>query len=122
MKKYITMGGGAATVVSLFLPFTEVLGVTVSGFKMGGAAWFYIACGIAAIAAGYIDKRKLYIAAICTGLLIAALAMKYQSDLKTLQTSVGFGLWLLFFSGLATLAGGIMGVLAKKRYVNKVEE
>lgn len=120
MKKYITMGGGIATVISLFLPFTEVMGVTVNGFKMGGAAWFYIASGIMAIVAGYTDKRKLYIAAICTGLLIAALAMMYQSDLKALQTPVRSGLWLLLFSGLVTLAGGIIGSLAKKRYVNTV--
>jgi hypothetical protein len=121
MKKYITIAGGALTVISLLLPFTSVMGVTVNGMKMGGAAWFYIACGIAAVITGYMDKRKFYPAVIVTGLLITGLAMKYQSDLKSLGgASVEFGLWVLLLGGLLTLTGGIMGVLAKKRYVNRV--
>lgn len=121
MKKYITMAGGAAIAVSLLLPFTTAMGITVNGLKMGGAAWFYMVCGLGVIASGYLDKRKFYIAVLIIGLLIAALAMKYQSDVKALQGTVGVGLWLLFFGGLLSLAGGVMGVLAKKKYVNKVD-
>lgn len=61
------------------------------------------------MAIGYIDKKKLYIASMVVGLLVALLAMKYQSDMKVLKKApIGIGLWLMFAAGLIALLGSII--------------
>jgi hypothetical protein len=109
MKKYLTMGGGAALVIAMFLPFTKVYGVTINGLKMGGVAWLYIFCGIGAIAMAYYDKKKLYVAGIIVGLFVALLSMKYQADMSVrTKTPVGIGLWVMLIAGVLILVGSIL--------------
>jgi hypothetical protein len=116
MKKYIILGAGAAIILSMFLPFTSVLGISVSGMKMGGVARFYIVCGIGLIGIALADKRGLYAGAIVIGLIVALLDMKYQSDVKRVASSeVGIGLWVLLLGAVAALVGGVMGVIKKKK-------
>lgn len=114
LHRYLTMAGGALIILSLFLPFTELLGQSVSGLKLQGATKFYIILGVSMVITGFLDKKKsYYIGAVVVGILVVLLSMKYQSDVKKFG-SVGIGLWLLLLSGLVTLAGGITGLLAKK--------
>jgi hypothetical protein len=109
MKKYLTMGGGAALVLAMFLPFTKVYGVTINGLKMGGVAWLYICCGLGAIAMAYYDKKKLYVAGIIVGLFVALLSMKYQADMSVrTKTPVGIGLWVMLMAGVLILVGSIL--------------
>ena len=114
LHRYLTMAGGALIIIALFLPFTELLGQSISGLKLQGATRFYIVLGIGIIITGYLDKKKsYYYGALIVGVLVVLLSMKYQSDVKKFGT-VGIGLLLLLLSGLVTIAGGIAGVLAKK--------
>ena len=114
LHRYLTMAGGALIIIALFLPFTELLGQSVSGLKLQGATKFYIILGIGMIITGYLDKKKsYYYAALIVGVLVVLLSMKYQSDVKKFGT-VGIGLWVLLLSGVITLAGGITGIRNKK--------
>lgn len=114
LHRYLTMAGGALIILSLFLPFTELLGQAVSGLNLQGATKFYIILGVGLIITGFLDmKRNYYIGALLVGILVVLLAMKYQSDVRKFGT-VGVGLWLLLLSGLLTIAGGITGLRAKK--------
>ncbi|HOZ70862.1 MAG TPA: hypothetical protein PK328_15900, partial [Chitinophagaceae bacterium] len=114
LHRYLTMAGGALIIIALFLPFTELLGQSVSGLKLQGATKFYLILGAGMIVLGYLDKKKsYYYAALIVGVLVILLSMKYQSDVKKFST-VGMGLWVLLLSGVITLAGGITGIRSKK--------
>jgi hypothetical protein len=114
LHRYLTVAGGALIIFSLFLPFTELLGQSVSGLKLQGATKFYIILGVGMMITGYLDmKKSYYVGALLVGVLVVLLAMKYQSDVRKFGT-VGVGLWLLLLSGLVTIAGGITGLRAKK--------
>lgn len=114
LQRYLTMAGGALIIIALFLPFTELLGQSVSGLKLQGATKFYLVLGVGMIVLGYLDKKKsYYYGAIVVGVLVILLSMKYQSDVKKFST-VGVGLWILLLSGVITLAGGITGIRNKK--------
>jgi hypothetical protein len=116
MKKYLTMAGGAATILAMFLPFTSVFGISINGLKMGGAGWFYIIAGLGIVAIGYLDKKGFYAAGIIAGALIALLSMKYQSDVKRIgESDIGIGLWLLLAAGLITIVGCVIGFLSKRK-------
>jgi uncharacterized protein with PQ loop repeat len=110
---FIGIAGGALVIVSMFLPFFSILGISSNGLGMGGVAYFYMICGAAVAAISYLPKRWLNIVSIVLGLIIAMLAMKYQSDAKSLGAEVGIGLWLLLVGGLLSIVGGIMGVIKK---------
>lgn len=118
MHRYIAMAGGALTAISVFLPFTSVMGISVNGLKMGGVAWFYIAVGIAFIAIGYLNKRSLYFTGAAVGLLVGLLAMNYMADVRVLSdASAGIGLWCLFIGGLTGCIGSVIGVVKTRKNV-----
>jgi hypothetical protein len=78
-----------------------------------GIAYFFIACGLIVVAVSFLGKKWLNILSILIGLLMALLALKYQADVKD-GGEVGIGLWVMLLGGVASLVGGVMGIIKKK--------
>lgn len=114
MKNYVTIGGGLLTAVSMFLPFISMMGSSVNFMdSKGSVAWFFIACGLICAVVGFLGKKLLNILSLLLGLVIAGLAMKYQSDAKSLGADVGIGLWLMLAGGALCIIGSVMGLMKK---------
>lgn len=114
MKNYVTIAGGLLTGIAMFLPFISMMGTTITFMdSKGSVAWFFIACGLIIAVVGFMGKKMLNILSLLLGLVVAGLAMKYQSDAKSLGATIGIGLWLMLGGGALAIIGSIMGLMKK---------
>ena len=114
MKNYVTIGGGLITAISMFLPFISMMGTSINFMdSKGSVAWFFIACGVIIAVVGFMGKKMLNILSLLLGLVVAGLAMKYQSDAKALGADVGIGLWSMLGGGVLAIVGSVMGLMKK---------
>ncbi|KOY86555.1 hypothetical protein AD998_10730 [bacterium 336/3] len=114
-KNLVGIGGGLLTAISVFLPALSVMGMKTNFMESNsGVAYFFIVCGLIVAAVSFLGKKWLNILSILIGLMIALLAIKYQGDTKSSGGEVGIGLWVMLLGGVASLAGGVMGIIKKK--------
>lgn len=114
MKNYVTIAGGLLTGIAMFLPFISMMGTSITFMdSKGSVAWFFIACGLIIAVVGFMGKKMLNILSLLLGLVVAGLAMKYQSDAKSIGATVGIGLWLMLGGGALAIIGSIMGLMKK---------
>ncbi|MBK7433736.1 MAG: hypothetical protein IPI66_07430 [Chitinophagaceae bacterium] len=114
MKNYVSIGGGLLTAISMFLPFISMLGTSVNFMDAkGSVAWFFIGCGLVIAVVGFMGKKMLNILSLLLGLVVAGLALKYQSDAKSLGATVGIGLWVMLGGGALAIIGSVMGLMKK---------
>lgn len=114
MKNYVTIAGGLLTGIAMFLPFFSMMGTSITFMdRNGSVSWFFIACGLIIAVVGFMGKKMLNILSLLLGLVVAGLAMKYQSDAKSLGATIGIGLWLMLGGGALAIIGSIMGLMKK---------
>lgn len=114
MKNYVTTGGGILTFLSMFLPFSSVMGMgDVNGMAMGWVAYFWMGCGAVIAIVGLLGKKMLNILSLLLGIAVAGLAIKYQMDLKDAGADVGIGIWVMLGGGVLGVIGSIMSLTKK---------
>ena len=109
MKNYLTIGGGLAIIISMFLPFA----LDINLMAMGGVAYFYIGCGAIIAVVGFVGKKMLNILSLILGLTVLGLGIKYVMDYKDLGVPVGIGLWVMLAGGALAAIGSLMGLMKK---------
>lgn len=110
MKNYVTIAGGLATAVSMFLPFVSLGGVSVTGLDAGNAGYVWIGCGAVIAICGFLGKKALNIVALILGLLVAGLAIKYKMDAGE---ATGIGIWIMLAGGVLAVVGSAMAMMKK---------
>ena len=105
MKNQLTIAGGLLTVVSMFLPFISIMGISVSGIdNPDGVGYFWATCGAIIAIVGFVDKKKLTFLSLIVGLGVAALAFKYKMDAGSLA---GIGIWVMLAGGILSVVGSV---------------
>jgi len=108
-KNLVGIGGGLLTALSVFLPAMASISFMTAN---SGVSIFFIVCGLIVAGVSFLDKKWLNVVSVLIGLMVTLLAIKYQGDAKAL--GVGIGLWVMLLGGVASLAGGVMGIIKKK--------
>lgn len=112
MPYYLGIGGGAAVILGSFLPWAEVLGITVSGFDGDGVLTLIlglVGAGVAFMAMTRPVARWLLIVgavAFVAAFLIFIVDYLDVTDVPT--ASVGIGLWLV---AIGSIVGGVGAVM-----------
>ena len=105
MKNQLTIGGGALTVISMFLPFVSLFGMSVSGISIpGGEGYLWLVCGAIIAVVGISDKKKLNILSLILGIAVAGLGLKYKIDAGELG---GIGIWAMMAGGILSVVGSV---------------
>ncbi len=110
MKNYLTIAGGLATAISMFLPFVTLLGVSATGMDSGGVAYLWIGCGVVMAICGFLGKKPLNIVALIISLAVAGMAIKYKMDAGE---ATGIGIWIMLAGGALGIIGSVMGMMKK---------
>lgn len=112
---YVLLAGGLSTIVSLFLPAIEIMGIKANLFDGGsGVGIFYIILGVVAIIASLVGKKWLNAISMILGLIVLALAIVYLGDAQDAGISPGIGIWMLLIGGALTIIGNVVGMIMKK--------
>lgn len=126
MNSKLTMiGAGALSILSAWLPWVTLLGISQNGFMgdyKGNPGIFFIVFGVIIAVMGLINKKWSAVVAIVFSLLVCALGFKYYhdattGDAATVGASAGYGIYCMILGGLAGIVGGIMRLLNKKNTV-----
>jgi len=108
MKNQLTIGGGLLTVISMFLPIVSFMGKSLSMLdNPDGVGYFWIACGIIIAVVGFVNKKKLHILSLILGVIVAALAIKYQRDASAFLGTTGIGIWAMLAGGILSVVGSV---------------
>jgi hypothetical protein len=105
MKNQLTIGGGLLTVISMFLPFISLFGISVSGVNIpGGVGILWLVCGAIIALVGFSDKKKLNILSLILGIAVAGFGLKYIIDAGSLG---GIGIWAMLAGGILSVVGSV---------------
>lgn len=114
MKKYLTFAGGVLTIVSPFLPFLSVLGLSATMLQSrSGVAYFFIAVGVIIALMGFMGKRWLNIVSLLLGLVVAGLSFVYMNDANSNGAKPEMGIWMMMAGGILAVIGSVMGLMKK---------
>ena len=105
------------TIVSAWLPWVSLLGITQNGFKgeySGNPGLFFVVLGALIGLMGIFGKKWSSIIAILLALCVAGLGVKYYNDATSLGATAGYGLYAMMAGGVLGIIGGIMGMMGKK--------
>lgn len=105
--------GAVLTIISVFLPAVNVMGIEYSmmdGPTGSGVGIFFIILAVIIAVVGIVKKRWLHILSLILALVITGLAGLYLGDAEGF---IGIGLWFMFFGGLISLIGSILGLMKK---------
>jgi hypothetical protein len=123
MNSKLTMiVAGVLSIVSAWLPWVTVMGVSQNGFMgemRGNPGLFFIVMGAIIAIMGLLNKKWSAIVAILFSLIVCALGFKYygdatSGDAATVGASAGYGIYVMIAGGIAGIAGGVMRMMAKK--------
>jgi hypothetical protein len=126
MNSRLTMiGAGILTIISAWLPWIKLMGMTQNGFMgdyKGNPGIIFIATGIIIAVMGLVNKKWSAIIAILFSACVCALGFKYygdgtSGDAVTVGASIGYGVYVMIVAGLMGIAGGIMRFLVKKNAI-----
>lgn len=126
MNSRLTMiGAGVLTIISAWLPWVKLMGMTQNGFMgdyKGNPGIIFIATGIIIAVMGLVNKKWSAVVAILFSACVCVLGFKYygdatSADAVTVGASAGYGIYVMIVAGLAGIAGGIMRFLAKKNLI-----
>ena len=110
MKNYLTIVGGLAIAVAIFLPFATVLGISASLWDTGGVGYLWLGCGVVLIICGFLGKKPLNFVSLILGLAVAGMAVKYKIDAGEFT---GIGIWIMMAGGVLAVIGSVMGLMKK---------
>lgn len=124
-SKFTMIGAGVLTVISAWLPWVKLMGITQNGFMgeyRGNPGLFFVVLGAIIAVMGLLNKKWSAIVAIVFSLIVCALGFKYfgdatSGDAATAGASAGFGIYCMILAGIAGIAGGVMRLLVKKNTV-----
>jgi len=114
-SKLVLIAAGALCIISVFLPWVSFMGITANGLSDGSKiGFFFIALGMLIAVMGFLQKKWSAIVAIVLSACVAGLGAKYFNDVSSPEISAGFGLYAMLAGGIIGIAGGIMGLMAKR--------
>ena len=113
MKNYLTIVGGLAIAVAVFLPFGSVMGLSASLWDARADCYIWLGVAVVLIICGFVGKRALNFVTLILGLAAAGMAIKYKMDLGDAGASVGMAIWVMLAGGVLAAIGSVMGLMKK---------
>lgn len=114
---------GVLTIVSAWLPWVNVLGISQNGFMgeyRGNPGLVFVVLGAIMLGMGALNKKWSAIVTILFSLLVCMLGLKYYNDATTgdavlVGATAGYGVYCMIFAGLIGTVGGVMRFFVKKK-------
>ena len=114
-SKLMLIGSGVLAIISAWLPWVTLMGMSANGFKgdmAGNPGLFFVVLGALIAVMGLLGKKWSNIVAILLALCVAGLGVKYYNDASSIGAA-GYGLYVMMAAGLIGIIGGVMGMRTK---------
>jgi hypothetical protein len=113
MKNYLTIVGGLAIAIAVFLPFGSVMGLSASLWDAGADSYIWLGVAVVLIVCGFLGKKGLNYVSLILGLGAAGMAIKYKMDLGSAGATTGIAIWVMLAGGVLAVIGSVMGLMKK---------